>query len=416
MAGIAGRRVGKLSARTVETEKRPGLYGDGGNLYLKVDENAAKSWIFRWQADGGKVAKVGLGALHTVSLADARKRAEDTRKLVLDGIDPRQARREAKAAATIAEAKQISFDAARDAYIESHRAGWKSDKHAAQWKATLQTYASPHFGHLPVGAVDTGLVMRALEPIWKAKNETAHRVRGRVEAILDWAKVRGYRDGENPARWKGHLDHLLAARGKVHKVEHHAALPYDQIPAFMRELRGRYGVAALALEFCILTATRTSETLNATWDEIDLAKRMWVIPETRMKGGREHRVPLSDRSIGIIEDIQQADKKSAYVFTGARRGRPLSNMAMLTVLRRMQRGDLTAHGFRSTFRTWTAERTNFPREIAEAALAHVSGDKTEEAYQLGDLLDKRRRLMAQWAAFTETKPAKATGNVTSLRQ
>jgi integrase len=413
MAGLAGRRVGKLAARKVDTVTKPGLYGDGANLYLKVDDSGAKSWIFRWEVGGGKVRKIGLGPLHTVGLVAARDRAEDARKLILDGIDPRQARREAKAAAAVAEAKLITFDAARDAYIESHRAGWKSDKHAAQWKATLATYASPHFGALPVGEIDVGLVMRALDPIWKTKSETAHRVRGRVESILDWAKVRGYRSGENPARWKGHLDHLLPARGKVHKVEHHAALPYDQMPAFMRDLRERYGVAALALEFAILTAARTSETLNAAWDEVDLAKRTWTIPAERMKGDREHRIPLSDRAIAIIEDMK-AVKHGAFIFPGAKRGKPMSNMAMLLLLRRMGRDDLTTHGFRSSFRTWTAERTNFQREIAEAALAHVIGDRTEEAYQRGDLFEKRRRLMTAWAAFAETKPAKAS-NVTALR-
>ena len=413
---MAGRRVGKLAARTVETVTKPGLYGDGANLYLRVDDSGAKSWIFRWEIGGGKVRKLGLGPLHTVSLADARDGAEDVRRQILDGIDPRQARRDAKAAALLAEAKLITFDAARDAFIEAHKAGWKSDKHAAQWKATLETYASPHFGKLAVGDVDTGLMMRALEPIWASKSETAHRVRGRVESILDWAKVRGYRSGDNPARWKGHLDHLLPARGKVHTVEHHAALPYAELPSFMRDLRGRYGVAALALEFAILTACRTSEVLNATWDEIDLAKRIWTIAAERMKGGRKHRVPLCDRAIAIIEDVRTV-KHGAFIFPGAKRGKPLSNMAMLTALERMGRDDLTTHGFRSTFRTWGAERTNFPREVIEAALAHVIGDKTEEAYQRGDLFDKRRRLMTAWAAFAESKPtAKASrDNVTAIR-
>jgi integrase len=414
MAGLAGRRVGKLAARKVETIAKPGLYGDGGNLYFKVDSSGAKSWIFRWEIGGGKVRKVGLGPLHSVSLAEARDRAEKVRRQILDGIDPRQARREAKAAALLAEAKTMTFDQCAAAYIEAHKAGWKSDKHASQWKATLATYASPHFGALPVAAVDTGLIMRALEPIWTAKPETAHRVRGRVEAVLDWAKVRDYRAGENPARWKGHLDYLLPARGKVSKVKHHAALPYAELPAFMRELRERYGVAALALEFCILTATRTSETLNATWDEVDLAKRIWSIPAGRMKGEREHRVPLCDRAVAILEDMKAA-KHGAFIFPGAKRGRPLSNMAMLMTLERMERGDLTTHGFRSTFRTWAAERTDFQREVIEAALAHVVGDDTEQAYQRGDLLDKRRRLMIAWGAYCESRPAAKVSNVTALR-
>jgi integrase len=352
--------------------------------------------------------------LHAVSLADARDRAENVRRHVLDGIDPRQARREARAAAALAEAKLMTFDQCRDAYIEAHRAGWKSDKHAGQWKATLKTYASPVFGKLAVGDVDTGLVLKALQPIWSTKSETAHRVRGRVESILDWAKVAGHRDGENPARWKGHLDHLLPARGRVHKVKHHTALPYAELSTFMRDLRGRYGVAALALEFCILTATRTTETLGAALDEIDVGAKLWVIPAERMKGDREHRVPLSDRAIGIVKEMQPI-KHGKFVFPGARRGKPLSNMAMLTTLNRMERDDLTTHGFRATFKTWATERTSFQREVIEAALAHVVGDDTEQAYR-GDLLDKRRRLMNAWAAFCESKPtAKASGDVIAIR-
>ena len=414
MAGMAGRRVGKLAARKVETIAKSGLYGDGANLYLKVDTSGAKSWIFRWEIGGGKVRKIGLGPLHTVSLSEARDRAEKVRKQIFDGIDPRLARREAKAAALLAEAKAMTFDQAAEAYIEAHKAGWKSDKHASQWAATLKTYASPHFGKLPVAAIDTGLVLKALEPIWVEKTDTASKVRGRIESVLDWAKVRGYRDEKtpNPAVWKGGLKHLLPARDKVHKVEHHAALPYAELPAFMRDLRKRYGVGPLALEFCILTATRTSETLNATWDEVH--GKVWTIPAERMKGGREHRIPLCDRALAIIEDMK-AIKHGKFIFPGARRGRPLSNMALLTVLRRMGRGDLTTHGFRATFKTWATERTNFQREICEVALAHDVGDKTEQAYQRGDLLDKRRRLMIAWGAYFESKPAVKASNVTALR-
>ena len=368
MAGLAGRRVGKLAARFVETVTKPGLYGDGANLYLKVAPSGAKSWIFRWEVGAGRSRKLGLGPLHTVSLAQARERAEATRRQILDGIDPAAARRELKVAAAVADAKTLTFDQAADGYIASHRAGWKSDKHAGQWRATLTTYACPVFGALPVDEVDVGLVLRALEPIWARKSETAHRVRGRVEAILDWAKVRGLRSGENPARWRGHLSHLLPARGKVHKVQHHPALAYPELPAFLCDLRGRYGVAALALEFCLLTATRSSETLNAAWDEFD--GDTWVIPAPRMKGHREHRVPLCDRARAIVTEMK-AIRQGAFVFPGARRGRPLSNMAMLTTLRRMGRDDLTTHGFRSTFRTWAAERTNFAREVIEVARAHA---------------------------------------------
>jgi integrase len=413
MARKAGKRVGKLSALFVDGVTKEGLFGDGGNLFLKVDDRGNKSWIFRW-SEAGKVKKLGLGPLHTIGLADARDRAEATRKLVLDGIDPRQVRREAKAAAAVAEAKTITFDAARDLYIEAHKAGWKNAKHVAQWTATLKTYASPHFGKLPVAAVDVGLVLRALEPIWTKKPETAHRVRGRIESVLDWARARGYRNGDNPARWKGHLSYLLPARGKVRKVQHHPSLPYAELPAFMVALRQQYGIAALALEFGILTAARTDEVLGASWSEI--GGRLWIVPAERMKGKHEHRVPLCDRALAIVEEMKTV-KRGEFIFPGQRRGKPLSNMSMLATLARMGRDDLTVHGFRSTFRTWSSERTNFPREIAEAALAHTIEDKTEAAYQRGDLLEKRRRLMHAWAAYCERKPAaKTTGDVVALRQ
>ena len=387
------------------------MYGDGGNLFLKVDDGGSKSWMFRHQV-GGKMRKHGLGPTHTVSLSDARERAEAIRRQLLDGIDPREARRAEREAAAVAQAKSMSFDMAMEAYIDSHRAGWKSDKHAAQWKATLTAYASPVFGKLPVSAIDTGMVMRVLQPIWSSKNETAHRLRGRIEAVLSWAKAHGYRHGENPATWRGHLDHLLPARKKVHKVEHHAALPYAKQPAFMRALRKRFGVAALALEFAILTATRTSETLGAAWSEFELAEKLWSIRGERMKGGREHRVPLSDRAVAIVQEMQTV-RHGDFVFPGAKRGKPLSNMAMLNTLKRIGRDDLTAHGFRSTFRTWAAERTNYQREVIEAALAHVVGDKTEAAYQRGDLLDKRRRLMDAWAAYCDSRAT--TGKVVAYR-
>jgi integrase len=263
------------------------------------------------------------------------------------------------------------------------------------------------------------MVIRVLQPLWTTKSETAHRVRGRIEAVLDWARVRGYRDGENPARWKGHLDHLLPARGKVHKVRHHSALPYTALADFMRDLRVRKAVAARALEFAILTATRTSETLNAAWSELDLANRLWTIPEGRMKGGRKHKVPLCDRTIAIIEEMKEEKKMhpmahSQFVFPGMKPGKALSNMAMLILLRRMGRGDLTAHGFRSTFRTWAAERTDVPREVVEAALAHVIGDKVEAAYQRGDLIDKRTRLMNAWGEFCTN--AQGSADVIPMRR
>ena len=280
---------------------------------------------------------------------------------------------------------RVTFRQCAERYVAAHEPAWKNSKHKAQWRATLGTYCYPVFGDVAVGAIDVGLVTKALEPIWTTKPETAGRVRGRMEAILDWATVRGYRTGDNPARWKGHLDKLLPARGKVRRVKHHAALPYPEVPAFVPLLREREGLSARALEFVILTAARTSEAIGARWSEIDLANKVWTIPRDRMKGGREHRVPLSDRAIEIIASLP---REAEYVFPGARAGKPLSNMALLTTLRRMGRGDLTAHGFRSTFRDWAAETTGFPSDVVEMALAHAVSSKVEAAYRRGDLFEK----------------------------
>jgi integrase len=299
----------------------------------------------------------------------------------------------------------MTFKDCAERYIEAHRPGWKNPKHAKQWPSTLEDYVYPVFGPIPVQAVDVGLVMKALEPIWKTKPETASRVRGRIESILDWATARGYRQGENPARWRGHLDKLLPARGKVQKVKHHAALPYGEMGDFVAELRGQEGVAARALEFLILTATRTGEVIGARWDEFDLAKKVWTVPGERMKAGKEHRVPLSERALAIIEEMKgQGVNDHPFLFPGGRPGKPLSNMAMLKLLQRMDRGDLTAHGFRSTFRDWAAEMTHFPTEVAEMALAHTVSDKVEAAYRRGDLFQKRRELMEAWARYCEPKP------------
>jgi len=291
-------------------------------------------------------------------------------------------------------ASGVTFKECAERHIASHQAAWRNPKHRQQWQNTLATYVYPVFGDIAVGAVDTGLVIKALEPIWTKKPETASRLRGRIESVLNWAKARGYRQGENPATWKGHLDHLLPAARKVRAVNHHAALPYAEAPEFMLELRQRDGIAARALEFAILTAARTSEAIGARWDEI--AGDVWVIPSSRMKSGREHRVPLSD---AVLELLAKLPREAQYLFAGARPNTHLSNMAMLVLLRRMGRADLTAHGFRSSFRDWVSERTNYPRDIAEAALAHAIADKTEAAYRRGDALDKRRRLMTEWARF-----------------
>ena len=323
------RKIGKLAA--VSLPKRPaGMHGDGGGLYLQVTASGVRTWIYRFMLEG-RAREMGLGPLHTVSMAEARSKARDCRKQVLEGIDPIEARQGKRAAARLAAATAMTFEQCGDAYIAAQKAGWKNPKHAAQWPSTLSTYVYPVFGALPVQAIDTGLVMKAIEPIWTAKPETASRVRGRIESVLDWAKARGYREGENPARWKGHLENLLPARSKVATVEHHAALPYPEIADFIASLREQKGIAARALEYLILTAARTSEVIGATWAEIDLEARLWTIPGSRMKAGREHRVPLSEPVLAILDQLAKA-RTGEFVFPGWRMGKPLSNMAMLKLL------------------------------------------------------------------------------------
>lgn len=408
------RQIGKLSALKVKRLKKPGYYPDGGSLWLQISKFGTKSWVFRFTL-GGRSREMGLGSLHTVSLADARKAAEQCRKLRLDGIDPIEHRRAKRAAERLEAASAMPFDACAEAYIGAHEAGWRNAKHAAQWRSTLKTYVSPVFGRLPVQSIDVALVMKALEPIWNTKTETASRVRGRIEAVLDWAAARGYRRGDNPARWRGHLQNLLPRRSKVQRVEHHAALPYTEIGEFIRELRTQDGVAAAALEFLIMTVTRTSETIGATWDEIDLDGGVWKIPADRIKTDKEHRVPLSPATKTILRRMNKA-RRNRYVFPGVGSDRHLSNMAMLALLKRMKRSNLTVHGFRSTFRDWAAEQTNYPREVAEMALAHAVSDKVEAAYRRGDLFKKRQRLMGEWGRYCGSPVAKRTNNVTPLRQ
>jgi integrase len=379
------RQIGKLTARRVATVRAPGLYADGGNLYLKVGDNGAKSWIVRWSSSG-KVHKLGLGAVHTVSLADARERAADVRRAVLDGIDPR----------AVTTAKTISFADAAEQYIESHQAGWKSPRYAEQWRLTLDAYANPVFGKIAVDAIDTGMVLQVLQPIWTTKTSTAFQLRARIERVLSWCKVHKYRSGENPAAWRGHLDHLLPRPNKVRKVVHHAALPIDQLPGFMRELRQQPGIVPRALEFLILTASRLGETRNATWPEIDLANKVWTVPAGRMKAGKEHRVPLSSRTINIVQEMQTI-RRGDYVFPGQGR-RPIGDTSFAILLRRMS-VQVTTHGFRSCFRDWAAERTDTQNHIVEMALAHSIGDRVEASYRRGDLFEKRRQLMNAWGDF-----------------
>ena len=355
---------------------------------------------------------MGLGPVDVIPLAEARKRAAEYRRLRHDGIDPIEARRSQRDQKKLEAAKSMTFDACAAAYMEAHRPGWRNGKHRDQWRNTLTSYASPVFGSLPVQAVDVALVMKALEAIWQSKPETASRLRGRIEAVLDWATVRGYRRGENPARWRGHLDKLLPPRAKIQKVEHHRALPYNDIADFTAALRDQQGIAAHALEFLILTAARTGEIIGARWDEFNLDDRIWVIPGARMKAGREHRVPLSAPALDVLRKMQEI-RESEFVFPGGKKGKPLSNMAMLELLKRMGRNDLTAHGFRSTFRDWAAERSNFPREVVEMALAHTIENKVEAAYRRGDLFQKRRQLIEAWARFC--KSLRAAGQVVAIR-
>jgi integrase len=403
----------RFTARTVETIKKPGLHADGAGLYLHVSKNGARSWIFRWKRDG-RLHDMGLGPLNTVSLAEARDKALACRKLKYEGRDPIEERRSQRQAVRLEGARAMTFRQCGDAYIAAHRAGWKNDKHAAQWPSTLTTYVYPIFGDQPVQIVDVALVMKALEPIWNAKPETASRVRGRIESVLDWASARGYRHGENPARWRGHLENLLPKRSKVARVKHHAALPYAEIGTFMAELRQQEGIAARALEFAILTAARTGEVIGATWAEIDLEGRLWTIPAERMKAGREHRVPLSEAAVAILRAMAEV-RLGKHVFPGARDNRPLSQMAMLMLLRRMGRDGLTVHGFRSAFSDWCAEQTAFPSEVREMALAHTVGDKVEAAYRRGDLFEKRRQLAEAWARYCDKRTAAGGDKVVPIR-
>lgn len=411
MGGTRQKLFKQLSALKIDRLKALGYHADGGGLYLQISPAGTKSWIFRFTLNG-RAREMGLGSKNTVSLADAREAATTYRKQVLNSIDPIEERIRRRSEVRLNAARSMTFAACSKAFVDAHRSGWNNEKHASQWENTLATYVHPAFGSLPVQDVNTTLVMNALEPIWTTKPETASRVRGRVESVLDWAKVRGLRTGENPARWRGHLDKLLPKRSKAKAVKHHPALPYKAMGAFMIELRKQPGIAARALEFLILTATRTNEVIGATWSEFDREQKLWTIPGKRMKAHVEHRIPLSPRALKLIEKLQAA-QQSEFAFAGAKPDTPLSNMAMLTLLKRMERSDITVHGFRSTFRDWAAEQTNYPREVAEAALAHTLSDKVEAAYRRGDFFEKRRRMMNEWAKYCEIE--RALGKVISLR-
>jgi integrase len=407
-----GTKTGKLNALTavaVAKGRTQRYYSDGAGLYLQVSPGGA-SWVFRYRVRG-RLREMGLGSFDTIGLADARQRAQECRRQRLDGKDPIEVRRAERIKAKLEAARSMTFRQCADAYFEAHRASWRSSKHAVQWRSSLATYAGLVFGDLPVADVDLALVLKVIEPLWSTKPETASRVRGRIEAVLDWAKVRGYRTGENPARWRGHLESLLPARNKVRRIEHHPALPYPEIDRFMFELRQQQGVAARALEFTILTAGRSGEVNNARWSEINIAERCWTIPAERMKAGKEHRVPLSDAALAILEEMR-AIRTGDFIFPGSKTGRPIAGIAMWTLLQHMGRGGLTVHGFRSTFRDWCAERTTFPAEVAEMALAHTVADAVERAYRRSDLFQKRRQLAEAWAKYCVAPPP--AGRVVSL--
>jgi len=405
------RQIDKLTPLGVSKATKPGYYGDGAGLWLQVSKSGSKSWIFRFTL-AGKQREMGLGPVHTVSLAEARAKAKGCRLLLLEGKDPLEARNASKLAEALERAKMMTFDQCAAAYIAAHRSGWKNPKHASQWENTLATYASPIIGKMPVALVDTALVVKVLSPIWQTKTETATRLRGRIESIIDWATVSKYRQGDNPARWRGHLDNLLADPGRSKRTNHHPALPWQEVGAFMAALRGQHGIAARAVELAILTACRSGEVRLATWAEFDLDAALWVIPAERMKAKREHRIPLSDAALALLLSLQRGGD---LVFPGAKPGKPLSDMSMTAVLRRMNRDDITVHGFRSTFRDWCAESVanSFPREVCEHALAHSLPDKVEAAYRRGDLIEKRKLLMKAWADYCNTVPAVAA--VTPIR-
>lgn len=383
---MGSRTLNRLSATMVAKLRAPGRHADGGGLYLFIDDSGRRRWIFMYTR-AGKRTELGLGSARDLSLANARSQAAALRAILASGGDPKAERAKDESVPT--------FGESADAYVEAMRPSWRNAKHAAQWTMTLTNYAQP-IRAKQVDEILTQDVLDVLQPLWRRTPETAERLRGRIENVLDAAKARGHRSGENPARWRGHLDQLLPKRQRLSRG-HHKALAYDALPAFMADLRGRDAVAARALEFLILTAARSGEVLGAQSNEIEFEKKVWIIPADRMKAGREHRVPLSPRAIEIVEAVK-ALGRDPYLFPGPKSEAPLSSMAMAMLLRRMK-SDVTVHGFRSTFRDWASETTGFSHEVCEMALAHIISNKAEAAYRRGDLFDKRRKLMEAWAGY-----------------
>lgn len=390
------KRIHRLNALKVKQEKTPGWYADGAGLYLQVSPNSSKSWVYRYQM-AGKERRHGLGSYPDISLTEARDAASACRKLVKEGIDPIKHKKEYKLLNRLKSSQGVSFKQCALEYIDLQKPGWKNQKHAAQWNNTLHAYAFPVIGHLPVSEVTHELVLEVLQPIWNHKTETASRVRQRIENILDFATVKKLRQGDNPARWKGNLDKILPKRTKVQKVKHFAAMPYKNLPSYFKHLDKINSTSAYALAFTILTIARSSGTRYATWDEIDMKSRVWILPEERMKAEKLHRVPLSPEAITILRKVKKLSH-GEYVFEGIKPPKPISDSAQLNLLKKSH-PDLTVHGFRSTFRDWCAEMTAYPREVAEAAMAHSIKDKTEAAYQRGDIFEKRKKLMDAWGKY-----------------
>ena len=392
------KAANRLTAKRIERLKKAGRYHDGYGLVLQITKGGSRSWILRYQRHG-RERMLGLGPLHTVSLKEARERAKKARLQLLDGEDPIQARREKRIQTrleAVREANLVTFRAAAERFLAAHEGAWKNAVHREQWRKTLSAYAYPIIGSLPVQAIDTDWVLQVLEPIWTSRQQTATRLRGRIERIIDWAKARGLRDGENPARWRGHLDKLL--QKPTAKAKHLAAMPYRDVPVFVAELRAREGVAARAFEFTILTAARTGEVVGATWGEIDLAERVWAIPASRMKANEEHRVPLSGRVVEILAGLPR-EEGNDFVFIGTRPQTGLSKTAMREMLYAMRGKGVTVHGFRSAFSDWAHEQTNAKSEVVEMALAHAVGSDVERAYRRTKLFERRREFMETWERF-----------------
>jgi integrase len=403
--------AGKLTALKAKALTAPGRYGDGDGLWLQVRDVSQRSWLFRYTRHG-RARQMGLGAYPDVSLADARDEAAAIRRMLRQGLDPLETRRAKKAAE--AGASHFTFREVAQRYHAAHQASWRNEKHRTQWATQMEAYVYPVFGSMTVDRVGTAEVLKALEPIWHEKSMTAVVLRGRVEAVLDFARAREWRAGENPARWRGHLAKLLPQRSRITRIKHHPALPWTEVADFVARLRASLDLAARALELLILTAVRTQEATAAQWSEIDLTNRIWTIPAERMKGGKEHRVPLSAPALALLEGLQkQPGGQRQYLFPSPRGKKPLSTRACAVLLGRLKRTDITVHGFRSTFRDWAAERSNFPREVAEAALAHTLRNHVEAAYQRGDLLAKRAQLMEAWGRFC-SRPRQASSHVVSI--